>query len=76
MSSTSEADSLPERRVASRIGAFAGYAACGPITGPLLAGVVRNARRGNWALCGLYAAAIPSTWALLALAAKAVLTAH
>ena len=41
---------------------FAAYAALGPITGPLAAGVVRNLRKREWLLAALYLIALPLTW--------------
>ena len=55
---------------ALQIATFAGYAALGPITGPLVAGLVRSVRAGEVALAGLYGLAIPVTYAgLVSLAA-------
>jgi hypothetical protein len=47
---------------------LAAYAALGPITGPLAAGLVRSLGRGEHLLTGLYLAAIPAAWSLLAAA--------
>jgi hypothetical protein len=44
------------------------YAALGPITGPLAAGLARSLHRGDRILAALYVAAIPSAYSLLALA--------
>ncbi len=51
---------------AARVLRFLGYAACGPITGALLAGFVRN-RKGRPLLATLYAIAIPCAWVDLTL---------
>ena len=45
----------------SRFAKFTAYAALGPITGPLVAGVVRH-RKDAPVLAALYAIAIPATW--------------
>jgi len=47
------------------------FLALGPITGPLTEGVLRNWRRGDRVLAGLYVLAIPSSLALLAACATA-----
>jgi hypothetical protein len=39
----------------------------GPISGPLTAGVVLNARRGNYALAGMYAVLLVETFIALPL---------
>jgi hypothetical protein len=44
------------------------YAALGPITGPLAAGLTRSLNKGDRILAALYVAAIPSAYSLLALA--------
>ena len=41
----------------------------GPITGPLVAGVMRNVRKGRWAVAAIWALAIPLSWAGVASAA-------
>jgi hypothetical protein len=49
-----------------------GIGACGvlgPITGPLVAGVVRNVRKGRPVVAAIWALAIPLTWAGVASAA-------
>lgn len=56
-----------------RIALLASYASLGPITGPLVAGVVRSAKRREWVLCGLYVAAIPCAYVLLGAAAASML---
>jgi len=45
----------------SRIARLTAYAALGPITGPLVAGFIRN-RKDAPILATLYAVAIPTTW--------------
>lgn len=50
-----------------RLARFAGYAALGPITGPLAAGLTRSLRAGHPVLAALYALAILEAWALLPL---------
>jgi len=45
----------------SKLARWAGYAAMGPITGPLVAGFVRN-RKSAPLLAALYLVAIPSVW--------------
>lgn len=52
---------------ARRFVALAGYAAMGPITGPLVAGVVRNLAKRQPVLAGLYALALPIALLNLAL---------
>ncbi len=49
---------------------LAGYAALGPITGPCAAGFVRNVRRGNLVLAGLWVVAWGLLWMDLGLLAK------
>jgi hypothetical protein len=56
-----------------QIAVFAGYAALGPITGPLTAGLVRNIRRGEKVLAALYAIAIPVSYCGLVSAAGLLL---
>ena len=43
-----------------------GYIALGPISGPLVAGVVRNLAKRQPILAGLYGLALPIAWANLA----------
>ena len=50
--------------------ALAGYAALGPITGPLVAGAVRSFNRGDRVLGGLYVVAVPLSYFLMASAAE------
>lgn len=50
-----------------RLAIFAGYAALGPITGPCVAGFVRNLRGGAPLLAGLYLVALGVGWLDLAL---------
>ena len=45
----------------SRLAKWSTYAALGPITGPLVAGFVRN-RKSEPLLAALYAVAIPAVW--------------
>lgn len=59
-------------KAVTRVARLAAYAACGPITGPLVAGVVRHWRTAP-VLAVLYAVAIPSAWFLLTVTAAAVL---
>jgi hypothetical protein len=56
-----------------RVATVAGYAALGPITGPLTARMVANWRRGDRMLAGIYAFAIVETAVLLPLWAGAAL---
>jgi hypothetical protein len=49
--------------------ALTGYAALGPITGPLVAGAVRNFRQGDNVLGGLYVLAVPLSYFLMMSAA-------
>jgi hypothetical protein len=49
----------------ARLAKWTGYAALGPITGPLVAGFVRH-RKSAPLLAALYAVAIPSVWLGLA----------
>ena len=44
----------------------------GPVTGPLLAGLVRSLRTGHPILAGLYAFAVLETWLILTLLARGV----
>jgi len=53
-----------------RVAALTGYAALGPITGPLVAGAVRSFHRGERVLCGLYVLAVPLSYFLMASAAE------
>jgi hypothetical protein len=52
-----------------RIAALTGYAALGPITGPLVAGAIRNFRQGDHLLAGLYVLAVPLSYYLMMSAA-------
>lgn len=49
------------RPMSTRIAKWAAYAALGPITGPLVAGYLRN-RKSAPLLSGLYLVAIPTVW--------------
>ena len=60
---------------ASRVAVLAGYAALGPITGPLVAGMVRSLRKGEAPLAALYALAIPVSYVGLTAAAAVMLPA-
>jgi hypothetical protein len=44
---------------------WAPFLALGPITGPLVEGIVRNARKGETMLAGLYGVAVVATWVAL-----------
>jgi hypothetical protein len=55
-----------------RLAKLLAYSALGPITGPLVAGVVRSWRGHRPVLAALYVAAIPSSLWLLTLVAAAV----
>jgi hypothetical protein len=46
--------------------ALTGYAVLGPITGPLVAGIVRSLGKGDLLLACLYALALPVAWYELA----------
>ncbi len=50
-----------------RLAIFAGYAALGPITGPCVAGFVRNMRAGAPILACLYLVTLGFAWLDLAL---------
>jgi hypothetical protein len=52
---------IAAHRLLPRLSSVAAYAALGPISGPALAGVIRNLRGGAPALAGLYVVA----WALV-----------
>jgi hypothetical protein len=52
-----------------RLAALTAYGALGPITGPLIAGLVRNLRAGNILLAALYVIAVAGAWMLLSVAA-------
>ena len=52
-----------------RLAKYSAYAALGPITGPLVAGVIRNWRNGDRFLAGLYVVALATVYNLLHIAA-------
>jgi hypothetical protein len=52
------------------VAALAGYAALGPVTGPLVAGAVRSFNRGERVLGWLYVLAVPLSYFLMASAAE------
>lgn len=54
---------------AKRILTVAGLATLGPISGPLVAGILRNLRKRELILASLYAFALPMAWYELALLA-------
>ena len=49
-----------------RLLALSGYTVLGPITGPLVAGIIRNLGKGELLLACLYALALPVAWYELA----------
>jgi hypothetical protein len=49
-----------------RLLALTGYSILGPITGPLVAGIIRNLGKGELLLACLYALALPVAWYELA----------
>ena len=49
-----------------RLLALTGYTILGPITGPLVAGIIRSLGRGELLLACLYALALPVAWYELA----------
>lgn len=53
---------------ALKLARLTAYASLGPITGPLVAGVVRNLSGGDHIGAGLYALAIPAAYVLMAAA--------
>lgn len=55
-----------------RLRSVAPYIALGPISGPLVAGVVRSLRGGHVVLAGLYAFAAVETWILLPLMVRRI----
>jgi len=55
-----------QRMTSPRMLRLLGYAALGPITGPLVAGVVRNLSAGNPVLAFLYGVAIFTSMSALA----------
>lgn len=57
-----------------RVLKFAAYAALGPITGPLVAGMIRNWRSGDRILAGLYVVALASVYVLLPVAAAQLMS--
>ncbi len=57
-----------------RAAVLTGYAALGPITGPLVAGIFRNWTKGEYVLVGLYVTALGLAW--LDLAGLAAWSAH
>lgn len=50
-----------------RLTVWATYAVAGPISGPLLAGIVRNWRTGDRLLAGLYLLALAEAYVVLPL---------
>jgi hypothetical protein len=52
------------------VAALTGYAALGPITGPLVAGAVRSFNRGERVLGWLYVLAVPLSYFLMISAAE------
>jgi hypothetical protein len=58
-----------------KIAKLAAYAALGPITGPLTAGIFRSLRNDDRMLAALYAAAIPAAYGLLGLVSTWTLSA-
>ena len=54
---------------AKRVLTLAGLAALGPISGPLVAGILRNLRKRQLMLASLYALALPMAWYELAVMA-------
>ena len=58
-------DRLRNRPKARKVLYWAPFLAMGPISGPLAEGVVRNMRKGNKVLAGLYAFAVVETFFVL-----------
>lgn len=58
-------DKLRNRPKARKVLYWAPFLAMGPISGPLAEGVVRNMRKGNRVLAGLYAFAVVETFFVL-----------
>lgn len=58
-------DKLANRPKTKRVLYWAPFLAMGPISGPLAEGVVRNMRKGNKVLAGLYAFAVVETFFVL-----------
>jgi len=56
------------RLITRRLAKLSAYAALGPITGPLVAGIARSLRNGDVWLAVLYTAAIPAAFSLLTVA--------
>jgi hypothetical protein len=54
---------------AKRVLTLTGLAALGPISGPLVAGILRNLRKRQLMLASLYALALPMAWYELAILA-------
>jgi hypothetical protein len=52
-----------------RLLTLTGYTMLGPITGPLVAGIIRNLGKGELLLACLYALALPVAWYELVAAA-------
>ena len=64
-------DKLANRPKAKKVLYWAPFLAMGPISGPLAEGVVRNLRKGNKVLAGLYAFAVVETFFVLPIALAA-----
>ena len=58
-------DKLANRPKTKKVLYWAPFLAMGPISGPLAEGVVRNMRKGNKVLAGLYAFAVVETFFVL-----------
>ena len=58
-------DKLANRPKTKKVLYWAPFLAMGPISGPLAEGVVRNLRKGNKVLAGLYAFAVVETFVVL-----------
>ena len=58
-------DRLANRPKTKKVLYWAPFLAMGPISGPLAEGVVRNMRKGNKVLAGLYAFAVVETFFVL-----------